>query len=59
MPGGSREIIVKCGESPKRSTQKEGCCIKLLSPDYMLKLTATMASMTEGEVLIHVVVTLY
>jgi hypothetical protein len=53
MPSGSREMIAKCGEFTKR-TQKEGSCIKYLSPDCIFKLREIMASMTEVGAFIHV-----
>jgi hypothetical protein len=45
-------MIAKYGESQKEN--REGCCIKHLSLDYIFKLRATMASMTEGEMFINV-----
>jgi hypothetical protein len=39
----------KYAEGVEKKEHTEGCCIKHLSPDYIYKLRATMASVTEGE----------
>ena len=41
-------LIANMRRESKRE-HREGCCIKHLSPDYIFKLRATMASVTERE----------
>ena len=42
-----KSLAFDCIYAELKREHTEGCCIKHLSPDYIFKLRATMASVTE------------